>query len=331
MSSLESSLAVVPIAGAVDGAPRTPERARPAAAPAPTRNPSAVRVLGPNERVALGSEMREIWERRDLLLQLAARDVRIRYKQAVMGFAWAVLMPVLIVGAGTVFRLAVVTMTGARFERAEIGSVILKSFPWAFFSGAIGFAVNSITGSISLVTKIYFPRAILPIATVAANMFDLAVGVVAITLLLPFFGGQLTWALLWVPALVALLVLFTTGLGAVLACANLFFRDVKYITQVALTFGIFFTPVLFDASAFGARGSRLLMLNPLGPIFEGLQLAVIRGHNLLEPLATTTRAGVTFTAWQPWYLLYSVAWAVLSVVAGIHLFRRTQDLFAEFA
>ncbi len=331
MSSLESSLAVVPIAGAVDGAPRTPERARPAAAPAPTRNPSAVRVLGPNERVALGSEMREIWERRDLLLQLAARDVRIRYKQAVMGFAWAILMPILIVGAGALVRVAIVTMTGARLERAEIGSVILKAFPWAFFSGAIGFAVNSITGSISLVTKIYFPRAILPIATVAANLFDLGVGVVALVAVLPFFGAQLSWALLWAPVLVALLVLLTTGVGAVLACANLFYRDVKYITQVALTFGIFFTPVLFDASSFGARGSRILMLNPLAPIFEGLQLAVIRGHNLLTPLVATPPRGAAFTAWEPWYLLYSAVWAAATLAGGIHLFRRTQDLFAEFA
>jgi hypothetical protein len=171
MSSVESSLAV-PLA-----VPAEPT-ARPGPRPAPrvVRDPSTVRVLGPTERVALGDELREIWSRRDLLVQLAGRDVRIRYKQAVMGFAWAILMPLLIVGAGTLFRLAAVSMTGAALDRADIGSVILKSFPWAFFSGALGFAVNSVTGSINLVTKIYFPRAILPIAAVGANLFDLAWG-----------------------------------------------------------------------------------------------------------------------------------------------------------
>ena len=273
----------------------------------------------------------ELFSHWDLLHQLAVRDVRIRYKQAVMGFAWAVLMPLLIVGAGALFRLAAVSMTGAALDRADIGSVILKSFPWAFFSGALGFAVNSVTGSINLVTKIYFPRAILPIAAVGANLFDLAVGLAAMLLLLPFFGAKLTPALLWAPALLAALVLLTTGLGAVLACANLFYRDVKYITQVLLTFGIFFTPVLFDLAAFGPRASRLLMFNPLSPLFEGLSLAVMRGHNLLTPLAATTAKGVTFAAWQPWYLLYSLAWTAALVVGGVHLFRRTQDLFAEFA
>jgi hypothetical protein len=148
-------------------------------------------------------------------------------------------------------------------------------------------------------------------------------------LLLPFFGAKLTPALLWAPALLAALVLLTTGLGAVLACANLFYRDVKYITQVLLTFGIFFTPVLFDLAAFGPRASRLLMFNPLSPLFEGLSLAVMRGHNLLTPLAATTAKGVTFAAWQPWYLLYSLAWTAALVVGGVHLFRRTQDLFAS--
>lgn len=325
MSSLESSLAV-PISVPAEQPPRA-ARGQPAA----LRDPDTVRVLGPSERLALASELREIWDRRDLLVQLAARDVRIRYKQAVMGFAWAVLMPLLIVGAGTLVRIAAVAMTGAKLDKADIGSVILKSFPWAFFSGAIGFAVNSVTGSVGLVTKIYFPRAILPIATVAANLFDLAVGVVALVLVLPFFGAQLTFALLWAPVLLALLILLTTGLGAVLACANLFYRDIKYITQVMITFGIFFTPVLFDAASFGPRASRLLMLNPLAPIFEGLTVAVLKGHNLLTPLVATTPRGLTFTVWHPWYLLYSVVWAVALTAGSVHLFRRTQDLFAEYA
>ena len=294
------------------------------------RDPVGVRVLGAGERVSAWRSVGEILARRDLLVQLAVRDVRIRYKQAVMGFAWAILTPILIVGAGSLVRIAVVAMSGGTLERSAIGSVVLKSFPWAFFAGALSFGVQSVTANIALVTKIYFPRAILPIAVVGAHLVDLGVGVAVLLVALPFLGAQLGAALLWVPVLVALLLALTAGLCTVLACANLFFRDVKYIVQVAITFGIFFTPVLFDNTSFGPRGARLLMLNPLAPIFEGLRLAIFEGHNLLAPLTLTLR-GAAVVAWSPWYLAYALAWAAGSLWLGLVLFQRTQDLFAEFA
>jgi ABC-type polysaccharide/polyol phosphate export permease len=272
----------------------------------------------------------ELLDHRDLLLQLASRDVRVRYKQAVMGFAWAILTPLLLVGAGTLMRIAVATMAGVQLEMSEVGSIALKSFPWAFFAGAVGFAVQSITGNISLVTKIYFPRAVLPLGVVTAHLFDLAIGAATLLVVLPFLGAALTPALLWVPVLVLLLVMFTAGTGVFLACANLFFRDVKYITQVLLTFGVFFTPVLFDAVSFGAKGARILMLNPLSPIFEGLRLSVMEGHNLLTPLTVVARSGAVVPVWEPWYLLYSAAWSLGGLGFAVVLFQRTQYLFAEY-
>lgn len=334
-TSLERSLAAGDDAAVavLDASPARSARALdPRLAPPPTvtRDPSTTLVLGALRRPTLRDSVRDVLAHRELLVQLATRDVRIRYKQAVMGFAWAVLMPLLIVGAGTIVRVAVVAMTGVPLDKADIGSVVLKSFPWAFFSGAVGFAVTSVTANLSLVTKIAFPRAVLPLAAVGANLFDLAVGTVVSLLVLPFVGAQLSFALLWVPVLVLLLVLLTAGLSVILACGNLFYRDVKYIVQVILTFGIFATPVLFDAASFGAKGSRILMLNPLGPIFEGLALAVMRGHNLLEP-ATRVVRGTPVESWHPWYLGYSIVWAVGSLAFGLVLFQRTQHLFAERA
>jgi ABC-type polysaccharide/polyol phosphate export permease len=314
-------------------APERPHHRRdgvPGATTAPRRDPAAVRVLAAGARADVGGSVREILAHRDLLVQLAARDVRIRYKQAVMGFAWAILMPLLIIGAGTLVRIAAVAMTGAKLAASDIGSVTLKAFPWAFFAGAISFGVQSITGNIGLVTKIFFPRAILPLAVVLANLFDLVVGAGALLLLMPFLGATFSWALLWVPVMLVLFIVLTAGFSTVLACANLFYRDVKYITQVAITFGIFFTPVLFDAVQFGPRGARMVMLNPLAPIFEGLRLSVMQGHNLLEPLTATIR-GATVVAWAPWYLAYTALWAVGTLALGLMLFERTQDLFAEFA
>lgn len=326
MSSLNSSMTAPPppvLHGATGAAPSA------AAAPV-RRNPTTERVLTSQDRPSLGSTLRDLADHRDLLVQLAARDVRVRYKQAVMGFAWAILTPLLLVGAGTLMRVAVATMAGVQLEMSEIGSIALKSFPWAFFAGAVGFAVQSITGNISLVTKIYFPRAVLPLGVVAAHLFDLGIGAATLAVALPFLGAKLSAALLWVPVLAVLLVTFTAATGVFLACANLFFRDVKYITQVLLTFGVFFTPVLFDAWSFGAKGARLLMLNPLSPIFEGLRLAVMEGHNLLAPLSVVARSGAVVPVWEPWYLLYSAAWSIGGLAFAVVLFQRTQYLFAEY-
>ena len=327
-TSIEGSLTLGDV---LAGPPRSAvsSSSAPAAATA-KRNPSTTLVLGARRRPTVAESVRDVLAHRELLLQLAERDVRIRYKQAIMGFAWAFLMPLLVVGAGTLVRIAVVTLTGVPLDRADIGGVALRSFPWAFFSGALGFAVNSVAGNLSLVTKIYFPRAVLPLAAVGANLVDLGVGAVLLTLVLPFLGATLSFALLWIPALLALLVMLTAGLSVILACANLFYRDIKYIVQVVLTFGIFVTPVLFDAATFGARAGRLLMLNPLAPVFEGLSLAVMRGQNLLHPASRVIRGGVV-PVWSPWYLAYSTVWAVGTVTFGLLLFQRTQHLFAERA
>ena len=299
------------------------------ARPSTARAPLVERVLSADDATTMRGALRDLLAHRDLLMQLAARDVRVRYKQAVMGFAWAILTPLLLVGAGTILRIAVATMAGAQLDPTDVGGIALKSFPWAFFAGAVGFAVQSITANISLVTKIYFPRAVLPLGVIAAHLFDLGIGVATLTVVLPFLGATWSPALLWVLPLLLLLVTFTAGAGVLLACANLFFRDVKYITQVLLTFGVFFTPVLFDAVAFGTRGARVLMLNPLAPILEGLRLAVMEGHNLLTPLVAATGAGAV-PAWEPWYLLYSVCWSFGLLAFAVALFQRTQYLFAEY-
>jgi ABC-type polysaccharide/polyol phosphate export permease len=271
---------------------------------------------------------REVWGARELLHQLVLRDVKIRYKQAVMGFGWALLMPMLVVMAGFVVRFAMAHVSGQPLDASSLGGMAVKALPWAFFVGAIGFATTSLTSNMNLVTKIYFPREVLPLAAVFAQLFDTAIGATALALLLPFIGAKLSAALLWVPVLVLLTFLFTAGTCIFLACANLFFRDVKYIVQVLLTFGIFFTPVLFDAAMFGPKAGRLLMLNPMAPLLEGFRLTVVKGHNLLQPLVLE-QGGKLVELWSPWFLVYSAAWAVLGTAAATLLFHRTQYLFAE--
>jgi ABC-type polysaccharide/polyol phosphate export permease len=148
--------------------------------------------------------------------------------------------------------------------------------------------------------------------------------------MLLFAGVQLSFATLWVIPLVILLVAFTFGVGFLVACTNLFFRDVKYIVQVLVTFGIFLTPVFFEPAMFGPVGAKLMMLNPLAPILEGLRLAVVDHHNLLEPLVVTTKKGAEVLAWSPWYLAYGTAAGVVALIGSSLLFNRLERLFAEY-
>jgi len=247
----------------------------------------------------------------DLLLMLTWRDIKIRYKQSIMGFAWAILMPVLIVGSGLIVMVAFSTLSGKTINKGDVLSVAVKAVPWAFFVSAIRFATNSLVMNKELVTKIYFPREILPLASVLAGLFDFAVagGVLGLILIFSGIGGSLQ--LLWVPLIVGLLLVLSAGLSILLACANLFFRDVKYLVEVVLTYGIFFTPVFYSASTLGKWGP-ILLLNPIGPLLEGLRDTII----LHKPPDFR-------------WLLYSAVCAFMGLLISWKIFQSAEPLFAE--
>jgi ABC-type polysaccharide/polyol phosphate export permease len=271
----------------------------------------------------------EVWEHRELLEQLTRRDIKLRYKQAAMGFAWAIFMPCLIVLSGLIIRFAMAQISGQTLKRVDVANIAIKGVGWAFFVGALGFATASLVGNSNLVTKIYFPREVLPLSSVGAQAFDTSIGLLTLIVILPFLGVRLHPSFVWIPLLLLLLVLFTTGVSLFLSCANLFFRDVKYIVQVVLMFGIFFTPIFFEPSMLGARGAYLAMLNPLTGILEGLRLSVVQGHNLIYPLSVVVK-GVERPVWEPWELVYSGVFAIVAVFGAAVMFRRLQHLFAEY-
>lgn len=285
----------------------------------------------PRGRLAeLAEIFKDFWKYRELLVQLAKRDIRIRYKQAAMGFAWAILMPIVVVGAGVLVRYAMATISHTTLNLSSIAGLAVKSLPWSFFVGSLGFSVASLTGNANLVSKIYFPREVLPLSVTLAQGFDTLIGSMVVTVMVAALGVTPSWQLLWVPVLVVLLFCVTMAVGLFVSCANLFFRDVKYIVQVMVTFGIFFTPVFFEPTMFGPVGAPLMMLNPLAPLIEGFRLAIIDHHNLLATLVTTTPAGASVLDWTPWYLAYSVVWAVGGLAASLLLFHRLEFVFAEY-
>jgi lipopolysaccharide transport system permease protein len=224
-------------------------------------------------------------------------------------------------------RVAVAYASGRHIDMAQLGGMAIKAVPWAFFVGCLSAGTASLVSNMSLVTKIYFPREVLPLSSVLAQSFDSLIGGVFVALLLPFLGVTASVQLLWLPVLLLLLWCFALGSALFLSRANLFFRDVKYLVQVFLTFGIFITPVILDAPMFGPVGSRIMMLNPVAPILEGLRLSVVQHHNLLQPL----NAPAGFLFWRPWYLAYVAAWAFGGLLVSVILFHRAERRFAEVA
>jgi ABC-type polysaccharide/polyol phosphate export permease len=315
----------------------------------PDRNPPATVANWPDARAheqpeepwllaerrpSIVADLREIvrdefWAYRGLLYELTRRDIRVRYKQTAMGLAWAVFLPLLIVLSGSLVRFAMAYVGGRQLGMEELAGIAVKAIPWSFFVGSIGFATSSLVGNANLVTKIYFPREMLPLAATLAQSVDAAIGVSALLIVAPVIGVHYGFAILWAPLVAVSIFLFTSGTALLAGCANLFFRDVKYIVQVLLTFGIFVTPVFFEPEMFGAVGARVMMLNPLAPLLEGLRLSVVYNHNLVEPLVVAGRHGGVL-AWSPWYLAYSAASAAVIFIVGLVIFHRAEKKFAEY-
>ena len=297
----------------------TPLDGRAAARSARPPRPSIVQIVG------------EIWDSRDLVVQFVLRDLTLRYVQAVMGFAWALHMPILIVGAGMMFRIVLSTLANSPLEGTSIASLAAKALPWAFFSGALSTATSSVIGNSNLISKVYFPREVLPLSTVIAQSPDLVVGLVVVASVMPFIDkGGLSWSGLWVIPVLLLLMLFTVGFALFLSCANLFFRDVKYIVQVLLNFGVFATPVFFEPQMLGPKGAAIMMVLPLSPFIQAMDVALVHGHSLASTVVVASRHG-DVVVWAPWMLAYAAGWTLVLVITGIHVFRSGSSRFAEMA
>jgi lipopolysaccharide transport system permease protein len=242
---------------------------------------------------------------------IAYRDVMVRYKQSVMGFLWAILMPILIVASGVVVRYAYALASGRSLDLGDIASVAVRSLPWAFLVSSIRFSCSSLINNQSLVTKVYFPKEVFPVAAVMASLFDFIVASGALLLFL--FAVRTGWSrqLAWVPMLLVMMVVLAVGIALVVSAASLFFRDVKYVVEIALTFGIFFTPVFYDVRMLGSKGVWLL-LNPIAPVLEGLSTTIVR-HQSPD---------------MRW-LAYSMTFGLVVLVGGFAFFKRQEPVFAE--
>ena len=257
------------------------------------------------------SAIRELFERRDLLYMFTWREIKLKYKQSVMGMLWAVLMPLVIVCAGLIVRYAFATVSQTPLTLSDLTSVAVKAAPWAFFVSALRFGTNSLVANANLVTRIYMPRLVFPLAAVFSQLFDFLVAAVVVSVLLLVAQTGLSVHLVWLPLLVGSLIILAAAFAIMFSAASLFFRDVKYIVEVFLTFAIFFTPVFYDSALFGGWAP-LLLVNPVSPLLEGISTTVILHRS--PPLA---------------WLSYSFVFTGLLFTAAIVMFKKLEPFFAE--
>lgn len=255
--------------------------------------------------------LRELIDYRELLYIIAWREIKIRYKQSVMGVLWAILMPMLIISSGLLVKLGMAKFSGQPVTLSQVWIVSVKALPWSFFIASIRFGTGSLIANSNLVTKIYFPRNILPFSAILSQLFDFLVASCLLAAILTIAKVGASIYLLWVPVLIAMLVLLATALGLLLSAANLFFRDVKYIVDVFMTFAIFFTPVFYEAKIAG-RWEWVLLLNPVAPILEGLSQAIVL-HESPQLLWVT----------------YSACVALVIFFIAIIVFKALEPKFAE--
>ncbi len=253
--------------------------------------------------------VREQRQYRELLFQMAKRDLVLRYKQTFMGAAWAIFTPLV--------NTVIFTFIFTRIARIDVGMpypVFAYSglVAWNLFAASLRFSISSLTSNIPLVTKVYFPREIFPISIVLVCLVDFLIANVVLLTMMLYYGIMPSASILYLPVVLTVHLMFTIGVGLFLAMANLFYRDVKYLFEVLLAAWMFATSVLYPVSMMGGRTGRILHLNPMTPIIEGYRGALITGES-------------PFT---PWFGIAAIV-AIFVLVSGWIVFHRAEYSFAE--
>lgn len=257
-------------------------------------------------------DLRELWAYRELFFFLTWRDVKVRYKQTVIGIAWALLQPLLTMVIFTVFfgRLAGIPSDGIPYPLFALTGLLV----WTYFANAINNSGNSLVGSTNLITKVYFPRMIIPCAAVLAGLVDLAISLALLAAMMVYYGAAVSWGVLLLPAVVALATLLSVAVGMFTSALNVKYRDVRYALPFFVQVWMFVSPVIFPLSLVPARWRPLLALNPMTGVIENFRACLFSQKSF---------------DWGA--LAYSVTITALLLVISLYAFRRMDKQFADVA
>lgn len=296
------------------GAPTQTTSDRNAQPPDPVASPLPDEPLITIERNHSWSpvNLRELWAYRELLFFLTWRDVKVRYKQTVLGVLWVIIQPLVMMLIFTLFfgRLAGLEQRtgGMPYPIFAFAGLL----PWTFFASAVTNSSNSLVGSTHLITKIYFPRIIIPAAAVAAALVDFALASVILAALMIYYGVDVTWQLLFLPALVTLVALFALGVGVMLSAINVKYRDVRHALPFVVQIWMFVSPVIYPTTMVPENWRWALGLNPMTGIIEGFR-AVLLGRAAVD-----------------WRLLaISTLVTLVLLICSALAFRRMETSFAD--
>ena len=251
----------------------------------------------------------ELWAYRELLYFLTWRDVKVRYKQAALGIAWAVIQPLFTMLVFTLFfgRLAKIPSNGVPYPLFSYAALL----PWTFFANAVTNSGNSLVGSSNLITKVYFPRLMVPAAAVAAGLVDFAISFVVFAGLFAYYRFTITWHVVMLLPMVALICLLALAVGLWASAVNVQYRDVQYALPFAIQLCLFVSPVIYPSNLMPERWRWLISLNPLTGIIEGFRASLLGQPFLWAPLA------------------YSAVFTLVLLILASFTFRRMEKQFAD--
>ena len=255
-------------------------------------------------------EIRDLWAYRELLYFLAWRDVKVRYKQTALGAGWAILQPVASMLVFTLFfgKLARIPTDGIPYPIFVYAGLL----PWTFFANAVTASGDSLVANSNLITKVYFPRMLIPGAAVAAGLVDFAISAVVFLVMMPLYAVGIQWRMLMAAPLLALTVLVALAFGMWIAALNVKYRDVRYAVPFMIQLWMFVTPVIYPVTIVPRRWRWLLYVNPMSGIIQGYRSALL---------------GRAFD-WTGLLLASAIMLAMLTYSA--YAFRQMERSFADF-
>jgi len=255
-------------------------------------------------------KLNELWEYRELLYFLVWRDIKVRYKQTALGAAWAIIQPFCTMVVFSLFfgHLGKMPSDGIPYPIFAFAALV----PWGFFANGLSQSSNSLVGSSHLITKVYFPRLIVPLGAVFSGIVDFLVAFAVLLVMMLYYGLLPSLNILWLPLFVLLALVTSLGVGLWLSALNVEYRDVRYVVPFITQFWLFATPIAYPSSLLHEPWRTIYGLNPMVGVVEGFRWALLRSNTAPGPI-----------------IAVSAAAALVILVTGAFYFRRMEKTFAD--
>ena len=263
--------------------------------------------------------LRELWEFRELFYFLTWRDIKVRYKQTLLGASWAIIQPFFTMLVFSLFfgRLAKVPSDGIPYPIFAYAALV----PWTFFANALTQSSNSLVSGANLIRKVYFPRLALPVSTVLGGVVDFVLAFSVLLLMMVYYGITPTWNVVFLPFLLLLAFITSLGVGLWLSAMNVRYRDVRYAVPFLTQFWMFATPIAYPSSMLSEPWRTVYGINPMVGVVEGFRWALLGPHENAEGVIQNTAPGPIIAV--------STLVAITVLVSGAFYFRRMEKTFAD--